>query len=175
MSKAQRELLAMILPSIEDVEDIRERRIRFMDDSGIDIQVLSCGPENPQNITDKALALGLFGEANDTLAAHIKKYPGRLSGFAILPVVDPVVASEELERSVTELDLKGAAVSGTFKGQFFDHPEFFPIFSTVHSADYPFLKDETARYFLDNASIPRKTRITLVTKMLASFCTVLKW
>lgn len=136
VSSVQKEFMAMALPTA-DIEDVGQRRIQFMDAAGIDMQVLSYGPSSPQNITDKALAIDLCRAANDELAGLIKKYPARFSGFAVLPVVDPLAASAELERSVNELGLKGAMLSGTFNGTFFDQPEFFPIFSKAQSLDVP--------------------------------------
>jgi predicted TIM-barrel fold metal-dependent hydrolase len=160
VSSVQKELMATALPTADDIEDVGQRRIQFMDASGIDMQVLSYGPGSPQNITDKALAIGLCRAANDELAALIKKYPARFSGFAVLPVVDPLAASEELERSVNELGLKGAMLSGTFNGRFFDQPEFFPIFSMAQSLDVPVymhpapISEQIAGYYYQSADWP---------------------
>jgi predicted TIM-barrel fold metal-dependent hydrolase len=124
-------------PSSEDMEDVGERRIKFMDESGIDMQVLSYGAGSPQNITDKTLAAELCREANDELARLIKKYPTRFAGFATLPVADPTAAGEELNRTVKELGFKGAMLSGTFNGRFFDEPEFVPVFSKAQELNIP--------------------------------------
>lgn len=133
----QKELLALVMPTIDDIADVGERRIQFMDESGIDIQVLSYGPGSPQNITDKTLALELCQEANNELANLIKLHPARFSGFALLPVADPNAAAAELDRTVKQLGFKGAMLSGTFNGRFFDEPEFFPIFSKAQELNVP--------------------------------------
>jgi len=132
----QRELMK-IGPTSEDMEDVGERRIKFMDESGIDMQVLSYGAGSPQNITDKTLAIELCQEANDELANLIKRHPTRFAGFATLPVADPTVARDELNRTVKELGFKGAMLSGTFNGRFFDEPEFLPIFSKARELNVP--------------------------------------
>jgi predicted TIM-barrel fold metal-dependent hydrolase len=124
----QKELMAIVLPTNDDIEDVGQRRIQFMDESGIDVQVLSYGGGSPQNITDLTLAIELCREANDELARLIKLNPSRFAGFAILPVADPKAAAEELNRAVNVLGLKGAMLSGTFNGRFFDETEFLPIF-----------------------------------------------
>ena len=134
--EVQKELMK-IGPSSEDIEDVGERRIKFMDESGIDMQVLSYGAGSPQNITDKTLAVELCREANDELARLIKKYPTRFAGFAALPVVDPTAAGEELNRTVKELGFKGAMLSGTFNGRFFDETEFLPVFSKAQELNVP--------------------------------------
>jgi predicted TIM-barrel fold metal-dependent hydrolase len=129
--------LMKIGPTSEDMEDVGERRIKFMDESGIDMQVLSYGAGSPQNITDKTLTIELCQEANDELANLIKLHPTRFAGFAVLPVADPSAAGEELNRTVKELGFKGAMLSGTFNGRFFDEPEFLPIFSKAQELNVP--------------------------------------
>ncbi len=133
----QKELMVIVLPTNEDIEDVGERRIKFMNESSIDMQVLSYGAGSPQNITDKSLAIELCEEANSTLSDLIKLHPTRFAGFAILPVADPKAASEELERAVKELVLKGAMLSGTFNGRFFDEPEFLAIFEKAEALNVP--------------------------------------
>ena len=136
-NKVQKELMSIALPNTDVIEDVATLRIKFMDDSGIDMQILSYGPGSPQNITDKILALDLCKQANNELARLIKIYPTRFSGLAVLPMADPIAASEELERSVNVLGLKGAMLSGTYNGRFFDHPEFLPVFYKAQELNIP--------------------------------------
>lgn len=133
----QKELMAIVLPTSDDIEDVGNRRIKFMDESGIDIQVLSYGAGSPQNITDRTLAIELCQEANNELAGLIKMHPTRFAGFAILPAADPNSAAEELDRAVKQLGFKGAMLSGTFNGRFFDEPEFLPVFSKAQELNVP--------------------------------------
>jgi len=135
--RVQKELMAIVLPTNDDIEDVGQRRIEFMDESGIDMQVLSYGAGGPQNITDEALAMELCQEANNELARLIKNHPLRFAGFAILPVTDPTAATKELNRAVKELGLKGAMLSGTFNDRFFDEPEFLPIFDKAQELNVP--------------------------------------
>ena len=152
--------LMKIGPTSEDMEDIGERRIKFMDESCIDMQVLSYGAGSPQNITDKTLAIELCREANDELANLIKRHPTRFAGFAVLPVADPTAAGEELNRTVKELGFKGAMLSGTFNGRFFDEPEFLPIFSKAQELKVPvymhpgFIPPNIAAHYYQSDSWP---------------------
>ena len=57
VSEAQQELMKIVLPKNDDIDEIGERRLRFMDEAGVDMQVLSYGAGCPQNITDTALAI----------------------------------------------------------------------------------------------------------------------
>jgi len=133
----QKKLMKIVLPAFDDIEDVGERRIRFMDENGITMQVLSYGAGSPQNITDKTLAIELCQEANNELSKLIKLHPDKFAGFALLPVADPISAAEELNRAIVELGLKGAMLSGTFNGRFFDEPEFLPIFSKAQELEVP--------------------------------------
>jgi predicted TIM-barrel fold metal-dependent hydrolase len=136
-NQVQKELMSIALPNTDLIEDVAAERIKFMDDSGVDMQILSYGPGSPQNITDKILALDLCKQANNELARLIKTYPDRFSGLAVLPMADPIAASEELERSVNVLGLKGAMLSGTYNGCFFDHPQFLPVFYKAQDLNIP--------------------------------------
>jgi len=125
------------LPTNDDIEDVGDRRLSFMDKSGIDMQVLSYGSGSPQGIPDAPTAISLCKEANDELAELITRNPSRFAGFATLPVADPIAAAAELERTVVELGFKGVMLGGTFQGRFFDEDEFFPIFSKAASLNVP--------------------------------------
>lgn len=137
ISEVQRDLMKIVLPTNEDIADIGERRLRFMDEAGVTMQVLSYGAGNPQNVTDTALAVGLCREANNLLASLIAKHPDRFAGFALLPVADPVAAADELERCVRELGFKGAMLNGSFNGLLFDNERFYPIYERAEMLGVP--------------------------------------
>jgi predicted TIM-barrel fold metal-dependent hydrolase len=77
--------------------DLGEQRLRDMDASGIDMQVLSYTTPGTQNLPPDQ-AVPLARDANDQLAAAIAAHPDRLAGFATLPTPDPEAAARELER-----------------------------------------------------------------------------
>ncbi|MEP6928755.1 MAG: amidohydrolase family protein [Flavobacterium sp.] len=125
------------ISSDDDIEDVGERRIKFMDESGIDMQVISYAGGSPQEIADPVAAVALCKEANDELAGYISQNPTRFAGFAALPLADPISAANELERAVKNLNFKGALLAGTFQGKFFDDAEFFPIFEKAAELNVP--------------------------------------
>ncbi len=123
-------------PIRERLDDLGERRIREMDEAGIDVQVLSQGAPATQNL-DAELAVKLAAEANDRLYDTCKQHPGRFEGFATLPTPDPKAAADELERTVTKYGFKGGMVHGLTHGEFIDRPKFRPIFERAHVLDVP--------------------------------------
>ena len=63
----------------------------------------------------------------------IAKRPDRYSGFAHLPMQDPVAAADELERSMRELGLSGAMINGHTNGQYLDHPSLHPFWERAEA------------------------------------------
>lgn len=111
-------------------------RIKYMDDAGIDMQVVSAAGYTPQ-LLPAELAIASSRELNEALAANIAKYPKRFAGLATLPMKDPNAAVIELEYAVKTLGLKGALISGTIDGIFLDEPQFFSVFAKAEELDVP--------------------------------------
>lgn len=75
--------------------------------------------------------------ANDELASAISQHPKRLAGFAFLPMNEPAAAAQELERCVTDLKFVGALIDNHTRGQFYDNPQFWPVFEKAQQLDVP--------------------------------------
>jgi len=86
--------------------------IAEMDRSGIELCILSLTSPGVQSVTDPTEASELASSANDYAHAFTKKYPGRLSAFAAVSLLDPKTAARELERAVKDLGLKGVLING---------------------------------------------------------------
>jgi predicted TIM-barrel fold metal-dependent hydrolase len=123
---------------IEDrLDDLGQQRLALMDESGVDIQVLSVTTPGLHNL-DPAESVNLALRTNDLVATTIARYPARFQGFAVLPTSSPYEAALELERSVTSLGLAGAMVSGRTREKNLDHPDFLPMFNTAAKLGVPF-------------------------------------
>src|SRR5579884_3254786 len=118
------------------LEDLGATRLKEMDATGIDIQVLSHTAAGiPQIPASEAVPLARA--INDQLAAAIHAHPDRFAGFATLPTPDPEAAARELERSVNTLGFKGAMIHGQTNDRFLDDPAFRPILATAAALDVP--------------------------------------
>lgn len=116
--------------------DLSDERIRLMDDSGVDVQVLSLTTPGTQSLEpDKAYDLAR--RANDVLAEAVTSRPDRFQGFATLPTPAPSAAARELERAVTELGLAGAMLFGRTRDRNADHPDFLPIYEAAAALRVP--------------------------------------
>jgi len=118
--------------------EVGDKRIKSMDDSGIDVQVLSHGAPSTQRM-DADTVIPVAKAANDYLFEICQANPQRLAGFAALPTADPTAAADELSRSVNELGFKGAMIHGLIGEErlFVDNKRFWPIFEKAQALDVP--------------------------------------
>jgi 2,3-dihydroxybenzoate decarboxylase len=124
--------------------DIHERRLRLMDEHGIEVTLLSLNAPAIQAIPDPARANEIARRANDFLAEQVRKRPARFQAFAALPMQDPDLAIRELERCVKDLGFKGALVNGFSQVRdpnsavYLDLPHYLPFWEAVERLDVPF-------------------------------------
>ncbi|HTK09810.1 MAG TPA: amidohydrolase family protein [Ktedonobacteraceae bacterium] len=128
--------LASFTSQISQARDLGAERLRQMDATGIDMQVLSYGSPGTQ-ILPASEAVPLARDANDQLAAAIAAHPERFAGFATLPTPDPEAAASELERAVQKLGFKGAMINGRTGDRFLDDPSFRPLLEAAVALDVP--------------------------------------
>ena len=120
----------------ERIQDLGERRLRDMDDTGIAMQILSLTAPGVQ-VFDAPEATALAREFNDQLADAIRKHPDRFSGLAAIAPQDPDCAAKELERGVRQLNLKGAIVNSHTRGEYLDDQKFWAIFEAAEHLHVP--------------------------------------
>jgi uncharacterized protein len=120
----------------EQLCEVGDKRIAEMDAAGIDMQVLSLNSPGVEQ-AETAEAVSVAREANDFLAGVMKKYPKRFGGLAALATQAPDKAAEELERTVCQLDFKGAIVNGHSHGRYLDDKLFWPILERAEALAAP--------------------------------------
>ncbi len=132
-----RELSARIL-------DIQDRRLREMDENGVEMMILSLNAPAVQAIPDGAKAVEIARRANDYLAEEVAKRSDRFQGFAALPLQDPDAAARELQRCIGDLGFKGALVNGFSQGEdrsrllYYDLPMYRPFWAEAERLGAPF-------------------------------------
>jgi uncharacterized protein len=124
----------------EKMTDLGTARLADMDRAGISVQVLSkagghIGPS--ADMFDGEEAIAFARDFNNEVASKISRYPERLAAFAHLPMSVPEAAADELERSVKDLNFRGALISGTVRGAFLDDNRFAPLLGTAEQLDVP--------------------------------------
>jgi aminocarboxymuconate-semialdehyde decarboxylase len=113
-----------------------ELRLERMDEAGIDFQVLSPNPLTFLHFIEPRSAAEFCRVHNDALARLVALHPGRLAGFAALPVQDPELATAELERAVRELGLLGGYI-GTDMPHRLDDAVMDPLYEAHLRLDVP--------------------------------------
>jgi gamma-resorcylate decarboxylase len=124
--------------------DVHERRLRLMDEHGIEMMILSLNAPAVQAIPDPRRANEIARRANDFLAEQVRKRPERFQALAALPMQDPDLASKELQRCVQDLRFKGALVNGFSQvhdlesAVYYDLPQYWPFWGVVDALGVPF-------------------------------------
>lgn len=127
-----------------EILDLDETRLKYMDEAGIEMALLSLNAPGVQSILDTDEAIEVARKGNETMAAAVERHPDHYCGMAALPMQDPVAAAAELERCVKELGFKGAMVNGFTQKDtpdtaiYYDIPEYREFWQTVADLDVPF-------------------------------------
>jgi predicted TIM-barrel fold metal-dependent hydrolase len=120
----------------EQLCDLGDERIAEMDAANIDLQALSLTSPGVEQL-EAAEAAEVARDANDHLAEAVRSHPSRFAGFAALPIADPILAANELERGVLEQGFKGAVINGHHRGRYLDDKYFWPIFERARDLRVP--------------------------------------
>lgn len=126
------EALALMGLKLEDqrgpgIGEVGARRIREMDEQGIDVEALSINPTWYKAGRD--LAAEVIRIQNEKLAEFCATYPDRLVAFASVALQHPDLAIEQLVHGVKKLGLRGAAVGASVAGAEFSDPQFHPFWA----------------------------------------------
>ena len=124
--------------------DMQERRLREMDENGMEMMILSLNAPAIQAIHNRAKAIEIAKRANDFLAEQVALRPNRFQGFAALPMQDPDAATQELERCVKDFGFRGALVNGFSQVDtpdnvvYYDAPQYEDFWAKAEQLDAPF-------------------------------------
>lgn len=117
--------------------DLAEDRLALMDETGLDVQVLSLTTPALHDLGSESVALAR--RTNDALAETVARHPTRFQAMATLPVSMPEEAASELERCVKTLGFKGTVLCGKVGNRNLDAPAFAPIFQAAETLCVPIL------------------------------------
>jgi len=106
-----------------------EEHLRFMDEAGIDMAVLTTN-----------FALVDFDEAkrwNDVAAKVVKENPKRFIAFTPAHPLEGEPAFKEMERAVNELGMRGVHINARPQGRHLDSRELWPFYEKVSELEVP--------------------------------------
>lgn len=117
--------------------DLAEDRLALMDETGLDVQVLSLTTPALHDLGPESVEMAR--RTNDAVAAAIARRPSRFQALATLPVSMPDEAALELERCVRMLGFQGTMLCGRVGARNLDDPAFTPIFNCAEALGAPVL------------------------------------
>jgi len=116
--------------------DLDDLRIQAMDETGIDIAILSMTSPGGQ-VFEADEARTLVRDANDVLKAACERHPTRYAGMISIVPQDPAWSAEEIVRGKKELGFKGVMVNSHTQGHYLDEAQFDPILKACADNDLP--------------------------------------
>src|SRR5688572_3748105 len=121
-----------ITPHFYDLDD----RIRTMDRVGLKMHALSL-TQPMVYWADDELGLNLCIAFNDAVSEAHRKHPERFIGFACLPLQNPNLALEELERVTRLPGIRGLYMATVVRDRELSDRSFFPIYERAEALGLP--------------------------------------
>jgi aminocarboxymuconate-semialdehyde decarboxylase len=134
-----------------------DARLKRMDETGIGLQALSL--TTPMVYwASPAFGLALSQAFNDAASAAHREHPQRFAGLAMLPMQEPKLALQELERAARLPGLRGLYLATNINGQELDEKAFWDVYAKCEALGWTIFlhpvdtigQDRTRRYYLRN-------------------------
>jgi len=109
------------------ISQVGDRRLREMDEQGIDVEALSINPQWYR--AERDLVTKVIQIQNERLAEFCETWPDRFVAFASVALQYPDLAVQQLVHGVKKLGLRGAAVGASVAGKEFSDPMFRPFWA----------------------------------------------
>jgi aminocarboxymuconate-semialdehyde decarboxylase len=113
------------------ISEVGLRRIREMDEQGIDVEAISINPFWYK--AERDLAEKLIKIQNEKLAELCGAHPERFVAFASVALQHPDLAIQQLEYGIKKLGMRGVAVGASVAGEEFSDPKFHPFWAKVEA------------------------------------------
>ncbi len=115
--------------------DLHLRR-KEMDRQGVRVHALSLTLPMV-HWADGDLGGRLARAVNDAMAEAHTAFPDRFVGLATLPMQEPALALEELNRVAQLAGMRGVYLATNIRGRDLSEPDFFPIYERLESLKFP--------------------------------------
>lgn len=154
VSFARRHTTQVVPAGMLDLDD----RLQWMDERGIDVQVLSPWIDFSAYVLDPEDGQWLARCLNETTAEAVSARPDRLRAMAAVPLQEPELAAGELAHAVTTFGSRAVEIGTSVRDRELDDDGLTPFWSMVEQLDVFVLvhpygslgRDRLARYFLTN-------------------------
>ena len=100
---------------------------------GVDVSVISSSTVIQNTAwADASTGLELDRRCNDMIADWVRRYPDRFVGTFTMPLKDPYLSLQEMERAVKQLGLRIANLPANVEGVYLGEPRFRPFWEAVN-------------------------------------------
>jgi len=132
-------------------------RVKAMDKRGVDVHALSL--TTPMVYwASPGLGLALSQAFNDAAAAAHRRHPDRFLGLAMLPMQEPKLALQELERAAKLPGMRGLYLSTNINNDELDEKRFWDVYAKCEELGWTIFlhpvdtigQDRTRKYYLKN-------------------------
>jgi aminocarboxymuconate-semialdehyde decarboxylase len=135
-----------------------DHRLATMDESRVDVQLLSSWIDLTGYALPEAHAVRYSRIFNEALAATVALHPDRFVGMCTAPLQAPAAAAEELRYAITELGMVGVEIATTVDGRDLDDPALDTFWGAAAELRVPIVVHPyvslagrgVSRYFLNN-------------------------
>ncbi len=124
------------------------RKLADMDRSGVDMSVISVNIPTP-DMLEPQLAIEGARICNDAVAELCAQHSDRFVGIASLPLNDVPAAITELDRALSELDLRGVFLPSHINGDPLDQARFEPFYARAAELGVPLVLHPTVPTWAD--------------------------
>ena len=128
-------LLLRTGPIVRTFIDLDER-LKIMDQQGVGMQALSL-TQPMVYWADDDLGMQLCMAYNNAISAAHLAHPDRLIGFACLPMQNPILAAQELERAAKLPGIKGVYMATVVRDRELSDRSFFPVYERCEALGLP--------------------------------------
>jgi aminocarboxymuconate-semialdehyde decarboxylase len=154
VSFAERDRTQAFPAGMLDLDD----RLMWMDDRGVDVQILSAWMDFSAYVLDPEDGLWLTRSLNDLTAEAISERGDRFRAMAAVPLQEPKLAADELRRAVVELGMVGVEIATSVVDDELDEERLGIFWSAAEELDvlvliHPYASlggDRLERYFFSN-------------------------
>jgi aminocarboxymuconate-semialdehyde decarboxylase len=113
-----------------------DERLKIMDQQGVGMHALSL-TQPMVYWADDELGLQLCVAFNNAISAAHQAHPDRLIGFACLPMQNPILAVQELERAAKLPGIKGVYFATAVRDRELSDRSFFPVYERCEALGLP--------------------------------------
>ncbi len=113
-----------------------DQRLKIMDNQGVGMHALSL-TQPMVYWADDDLGMQLCVAFNDAISAAHLAQPDRLIGFACLPMQNPTLAAQELERAAKLPGIKGVYMATAVRDRELSDRSFFPLYERCEALGLP--------------------------------------